>query len=48
MSKTHNEVKDVLGELHGGSLGGHMGINKTLDKVRQWYYCLHESNNVER
>jgi hypothetical protein len=30
--------KDVLTELHGGSSGGHLGDNKTLNKVRQRYY----------
>jgi hypothetical protein len=29
------KVKDVLTELHGGSSGGHLGVNKTLNKFRQ-------------
>jgi hypothetical protein len=33
-----SRVKDVLTELHGGSSGGHLGVNKTLNKVRQQYY----------
>jgi hypothetical protein len=27
-----NKVKEVLTEMHGGPSGGHLGINKTLDK----------------
>jgi hypothetical protein len=27
-----SKVNDVLGELHEGSLRGHLGFNKTLDK----------------
>lgn len=27
-----SNVKDVLAQLHGGSMGGHTGINTTLDK----------------
>jgi hypothetical protein len=30
------KVKEVLGELYGRSLGGHLGVNKTLDRIRQW------------
>jgi hypothetical protein len=32
----------------GGPSGGHLGVNKTLDKVRQRYYWLHSRNDVER
>jgi hypothetical protein len=28
-----SKVKEVLAELHGGPSGGHLGVNKTLDKV---------------
>jgi hypothetical protein len=35
------KVKEVLAEMHGGHSGGHLGVNKTLDKVRQRYYSLH-------
>jgi hypothetical protein len=28
-----NRVNDGLSELHGGPSGGHLGVNKTLDKV---------------
>jgi hypothetical protein len=30
-----SRVKDVLTELHSGPSGGHLGINKTLNKVRK-------------
>jgi hypothetical protein len=33
-----SRVTDVLTELHGGPSGGHLGVNKTLSKVRQRYY----------
>jgi hypothetical protein len=35
-------------ELHGGLSGGYMGVNKTLDKVRQRYYWLQARNDVEK
>jgi hypothetical protein len=37
-----SKVKDLLAEP-----SGHLGINKTLGKVRQWYYWLQARNNVE-
>lgn len=27
-------MREVLAELHDGASGGHLGVNKTLDKVR--------------
>jgi hypothetical protein len=42
------KVKDVLAELHGGPSGGHLGVSKTMDKVRQRYYWLQARNNVEK
>jgi hypothetical protein len=35
-----SKVKDVLDKLHGGPSGGHLGVNKTPDKVREQYYWL--------
>jgi len=35
---THGNVKEVMVEMHGGTSGGHLGTNKTMDKVRQRYY----------
>ena len=43
-----SKVKEVLEEMHGGSSGGHLGANKTLDKVRQRYYWLNLRADVER
>jgi hypothetical protein len=44
----HGKVKEVLVEMHGGTSGGHLGTNKTIDKVRQRYYWLHLRGDVER
>jgi hypothetical protein len=44
----HTKVKEVLAEMHGGTSGGHLGTNKTIDKVRQRYYWLHLRDDVER
>jgi hypothetical protein len=43
-----SKVKQIMGELHGTSSGRHLGVNKTVDRVRQWYYWLHVRNGVER
>jgi hypothetical protein len=45
---SHNRVKKVLMEIHGGSSGGYFGTNKTIEKVRQRYYWLHLRDDVER
>jgi thermostable 8-oxoguanine DNA glycosylase len=37
----HSKVKEVLTEMHGGLSLGRFGVNKTLDKVKRRYYCLH-------
>ena len=36
-----SKVKEVLTDMHRGTSGGHLGANKTMDKVRQCYYWLH-------
>jgi hypothetical protein len=41
-------MKNMLTELHGGSSGGHLGVNKTLNKVRQRYYWLQARGDIER
>jgi hypothetical protein len=41
-------VKEELGQLHGGSSGRHLGVIKTLDRVRLWCYWLHGRSDVER
>jgi hypothetical protein len=38
----------VLAKLHGGPSGGHLGVNKTLNKVRQRYYWLQARNYDEK
>jgi hypothetical protein len=43
-----SRVKDVLTELHDGSSGGHLGVNKTLNKVRQRFYWLQARGDIER
>jgi hypothetical protein len=42
-----NKVEDVLTELHGGPSGGHLGVNKTLNKILQRYYWLPSRNDIE-
>jgi hypothetical protein len=42
-----SRVGDVLTELHSGPSGGHLGVNKTLDKVRRRYYWLQAKSHVE-
>jgi hypothetical protein len=43
-----SKVKEVLTEMHGGTSGGHLGANKTINKFRQRYYWLHLRGDVER
>jgi hypothetical protein len=43
-----SKVMGVLRQLHGGSSREHIGINKTLVKVRQQYYWLHMRSNAGR
>jgi len=42
------QVKEVTTEMRGGISGGHLGTNKTIDKVRKRYYWLHLRGDVER
>ena len=42
-----SRVKEVLEELHGGTSGGHLGVNKTIDRVRERFYWLHMRQDVE-
>jgi hypothetical protein len=48
LSQSRWREKAILGEFHGWSLGGYLDLNKTLDMVRQQYYCLYTSSSVER
>jgi hypothetical protein len=43
-----SKVKDVLTELQDGPSGGHMGINKTLNKVWQRFYWLQARADIEK
>jgi hypothetical protein len=43
-----SRAKDLLTELHGGPSGGHLGVNKAMNKVWQRYYWLQARNNVEK
>jgi hypothetical protein len=40
------KVKDVLTELHYGSSGGNLVINKTLNKISQTFYWLQERADI--
>jgi hypothetical protein len=40
-------VENLLTELHGGPSGGHLCVNKTLNKIRHRYYCLQVRNHIE-
>jgi hypothetical protein len=42
-----SKVKDVLTELNNGP-SGHLGINKTLNKVRQRFYWLQTRADTEK
>ena len=35
-----SKVKEIRADMHGRKTGGHLGVNKTIDKVRQrcWLY----------
>jgi len=45
---SHSDVKEVLAEMHVGTHRGHLGTNKTIDKVQQCYYWLHLRGDVKR
>jgi hypothetical protein len=36
-----------MDKLHGGPTGGHLGVNKTMDMVREQYYLLQAISTVE-
>jgi hypothetical protein len=43
-----SKVKEVLTEMHAGPSGGHFGVSKILDKVKQRYYWLQSRDDVRR
>jgi hypothetical protein len=47
-SNQQADKKDLLSKLHYGLLGSHLGVRKTLNKVRQWSYRLQARGDVER
>ena len=40
-------TKEVLREMHNGGASAHSGINKTLSKVREIFYCIRCREDVE-
>jgi hypothetical protein len=43
-----NRVKEVLTEMHGGTSGEHLGVNKRIERARQRYYLLQLRDDVEK
>ncbi|GFY28765.1 retrovirus-related Pol polyprotein from transposon 412 [Trichonephila clavipes] len=41
-------ISTVLKELHGSPTGGHFGVMKTLQKVRERFYCKNVRSDVEK
>jgi hypothetical protein len=41
------KAEEILTELHGGPSGGHLGVNKTLNKLRQRYFWLQARHDIE-
>jgi len=39
--------REVLAELHGGTSGGHFGVTKTLEKLRQRFYWVGYHDDVK-
>ena len=42
-----SRTTEILDEMHCGPSGGHLGVNKTLDKIRERFYWLHVREDVE-
>jgi hypothetical protein len=42
-----SSVNNMLTILNGRLSGGHFGVNKTLDMIRQRYYSLQVRSDVE-
>ncbi|GFS98527.1 retrovirus-related Pol polyprotein from transposon 412 [Trichonephila clavipes] len=41
-------ISTVLKEWHGSPIGGHLGVMKTLQKVREHFYWNNARNDVEQ
>ncbi|KAH9716907.1 Endonuclease [Citrus sinensis] len=45
----HSSLRELLvHEAHGGGLMGHFGIAKTLDVLKEHFFCSHMKHDVER
>ncbi|KAJ8941098.1 hypothetical protein NQ318_019103 [Aromia moschata] len=44
---SRNRVPEVLEEIHNGSTGGHLGVTKTLGKVRDRFYWVNCTTYVK-
>ncbi|VEN45007.1 unnamed protein product [Callosobruchus maculatus] len=42
-----NRVAEVLGEIHSGTNGGHLGVAKALEKVRERFYWFRCKEDVK-
>ena len=40
-------ISDVMNQVHDSPMGGHMGIAKTLEKLRQRFYWVKQRSTVE-
>jgi len=40
-------VKQIFEEAHNSSSSGHFGVNKTLDRIRKWFYWVTCKQDVE-
>jgi hypothetical protein len=40
-------VKGILDNIYGGSSAGYLGVNKTTEMFRWWYYWLHARSDIE-
>ena len=38
---------DVMSQLHDSPTGGHLGVAKTLEKIRPWFYWIKQRHTVE-
>jgi len=43
-----HRVKEILEEAHDSSIGGHFGVNKTLEKIRKRFYWATCKQDVEK
>ena len=42
-----SKTAEVHKEMHSGPTGGHLGVNKTFDRIRERFYWLHVREDVE-